>query len=141
MITFFSKTNFMLSQKRVIKSWLNNIVIQENKKIGYVNIVFCNDEQLYALNKQYLNHDSFTDIITFDYSENLLLQSDIYISIERVKENAEKYNYTFDKELRRVMAHGILHLCGYKDKTSVDKLVMKQKEEEVLLLFNLPSNY
>ena len=140
MILFFSETNFSLVQKRPIKNWLVYIVKQENKKIGDINIVFYNDEQLLELNKQYLNHDSLTDIITFDYSNKLVLHGDICISIERVKENALKYNCAFEEELRRVMAHGILHLCGYKDKKNDDITLMKAKEEEALILFNTKYN-
>jgi len=140
MILFFSETNFQLAQKRPIKNWLNCIVKQENKKIGEINIVFYNDEQLLELNKQYLNHDTFTDIITFDYSEKKVLHGDICISIERVKENAIKYNCTFEEELRRVMVHGILHLCGYKDKKTDEVKLMKAKEEESLMLFNTKYN-
>jgi rRNA maturation RNase YbeY len=141
MILFFSETKFKLLQKRPIKNWLNCLAKNENKKIGDLNIVFNNDEQLFLLNKKYLNHDSFTDIITFDYSEKNFLQGDICISIERVKENAEKYNCTFEEELRRVIAHGILHLCGYKDKKNEDKFLMKQKENDALVLFNTKYNY
>jgi len=141
MILFFSKTNFQIVQKRPVKKWLGRVVKQENKNIGNINIVFCKDEQLLELNKQYLNHDTLTDIITFDYSEEKILHGDICISIERVKVNAEKYNCTFEEELRRVMAHGIFHLCGYKDKKTDEKLLMKQKEDEALIFFNTVSNY
>jgi len=140
MILFFSETNFLLAKKRPIKNWLVYIVKQEKKKIGDINIVFYNDKQLLELNKQYLNHDTFTDIITFDYSEKLILHGDICISIERVKENSQQYNCTFEEELRRVMAHGILHLCGYKDKTIDDIKLMKIKEEWALTLFNTQYN-
>ena len=135
MLLFFSETKFKLLSKRPVKNWLGEVVKHEEKKMGNVNIVFHNDEQLLTLNKQYLNHDTFTDIITFDYSEKNILHGDICISVERVKENAEKYNFSFDEELRRVMAHGILHLCGYQDKKNKDKQLMKQKEEEALFLF------
>ena len=135
MLLFFSETKFKLLLKRPVKNWLGEVVKHEEKKMGNVNIVFHNDEQLLTLNKQYLNHDTFTDIITFDYSEKNILHGDICISVERVKENAEKYNFSFDEELRRVMAHGILHLCGYQDKKNKDKQLMKQKEEEALFLF------
>jgi rRNA maturation RNase YbeY len=137
MILFFSETKFQLSQKRPIKNWLSRVVKQENMQVGNINIVFYNDEQLLELNKKYLKHDTLTDIITFDYSEEKRLHGDICISIERVKENAKKYNCAFEEELRRVMAHGILHLCGYKDKKSADIILMKQKEEEALMLFNI----
>jgi rRNA maturation RNase YbeY len=136
MILFFSETKFQLFQKRLLKNWLGRVVKQENMKIGDINIVFYNDEQLLELNKQYLHHDTLTDIITFDYSEGDTLNGDIFISVDRVKENAQKYNCAFEEELRRVMAHGCLHLCGYKDKTNADTILMKQKEEEALILFN-----
>jgi len=141
MILFFSETKFHLSQKRPLKNWLTEIAKQENRKIGDLNIVFYNDKQLLELNKQYLNHDTFTDIITFDYSEKKILHGDICISLERVKENAQKFNCAFEEELRRVMAHGILHLCGYKDKKTDEKLLMKQKEDESLILFITQYNY
>jgi len=140
MILFFSETKFQLSQKRPLKNWLGKVIKQENMQIGDINIVFYNDEQLLKLNKQYLHHDTFTDIITFDYSEKNMLHGDIFISIERVKENAQRFNYAFEEELRRVMAHGILHLCGYKDKKNEDKQLMTQKEESALLLFNSQFN-
>jgi rRNA maturation RNase YbeY len=119
---------------------LAEIANQENKKIGNINIVFHNDEQLLILNKQYLNHNTYTDIITFDYSEKNMLHGDICISIERLAENAEKFNSTFDEELRRVMVHGILHLCGFNDKKIEEKQTMKIKEDESLTLFNIHFN-
>jgi rRNA maturation RNase YbeY len=140
MILFFSEIKFKLSQKKLIKNWLQKIALLENKKVKDVNFIFYNDEQLSILNKKYLNHDTLTDIITFDYSEKSRLNGDVCISIERIKENAQKFNNTFEEELRRVMAHGILHLCGYKDKTNVNKQLMKQKENEVLMLFNMQYN-
>jgi len=141
MVLFFYETTFQLLHKRSIKNWLNRVVQQENMKVGDINIVFYSDEQLSEFNKQYLNHDTLTDIITFDYSEEGTLHGDICISVERVRENAVKYNCIFEEELRRVMAHGILHLCGYNDKKTTEKLLMKQKEEEALLLFNTQDNY
>lgn len=136
MILFFSETKLKLSQKRPLKNWLNKVIKQEGKKTGALNFIFYDDEQLLALNKQYLNHDTLTDIITFDYSEENRIHGDIFISIERVKENATKFNYAVEEELRRVMVHGILHLCGYKDKKNADKIVMKHKEDEALVSFN-----
>jgi rRNA maturation RNase YbeY len=141
MILFFSETKFKLSQKRPIKVWLNDVIKQENKKTGEINIIFYNDKQLLGINKQYLNHHTFTDVITFDYSEGRFINGDIFISIERVRENAIKYNYTFEEELRRVMVHGVLHLCRYKDKTNDEKQEMKQREEDALVLFNTQYNY
>jgi rRNA maturation RNase YbeY len=141
MILFFSETNFILTHKKNIKNWLSQIIINENRKIGNLNIVFYNDEQLAEFNKKYLHHDTLTDIITFDYSEEKLLHGDICISIDRLEENSKKYNCSFGEELRRVITHGVLHLCGYKDKKKEDKLQMKQKEAEALNLFNSLYNY
>jgi len=141
MILFFSETHFLLSKKRLVKNWLYNIIKLEKKKAGDINFVFYNDEQLLALNKLYLNHDTLTDIITFNYSEKKVLNADICISVERVLENSKKYNCNFEEELRRVMAHGILHLCDYNDKKLEEKQLMKQKEEEALLLFKTHCNY
>jgi rRNA maturation RNase YbeY len=140
MILFFSETNFKFSSKKPVKDWLGKIITNQNKKQGDINIVFYDDEKLSEFNKTYLKHNTLTDIITFDYSENGLLGGDICISVERVKENAQKFNCSFDEELRRVMAHGVLHLCGYGDRSRADKLLMKQKEEEALFLFNTHYN-
>jgi rRNA maturation RNase YbeY len=141
MILFCSETKFILSKKKSTKNWLLEVAKKENKKIGELNIVFYNDQQLLEFNKQYLNHDTLTDVITFDYSEKNLIQGDICLSVERIKENAAKYGCTFEEELRRVMVHGILHLCGYKDKKKEDKQVMKQKEDDALILFSTHYNY
>jgi len=141
MILFFFETNFELQQIRQIKIWLREIAKRENKRIQNLNIVFYDDKQLSVLNQKYLNHDTLTDIITFDNSKRNILEGDICISVERVKENAEIYNCTFDEELRRVIAHGVFHLCGYKDKNVDDKNLMKQKEEEALKLFKELYNY
>jgi len=140
MILFFFETKFQMLLKRPIKNWLANVAQQENMKLGDINIIFMNDEQLLEFNKQYLNHHTLTDIITFDYGEKDILHGDICISVERVKENAKKFNCTFDEELRRVMVHGLLHLCGYKDKKNEEKQTMKIKEEEALTLFNTQFN-
>jgi len=141
MFLFFYNTNFTLPNKRPVKKWLTEVVKQTHKKVGQINIVFCNDEQLLVLNKQFLNHNALTDILTFDSSDKKFLHADIYISIDRVIENARKYKNNFEEELRRVMVHGILHLCGYKDKKIVDRQLMKQKEDEALTIFNSLFNY
>jgi rRNA maturation RNase YbeY len=141
MILFFSDTSYKLLQKRPIKNWLYEVVKQEGKKIGEINIVFYHDEQLLAFNKQYLHHDTLTDIITFDYSEKSVINGDIFISVDRVIENAKIFHCVFEEELRRVMVHGMLHLCGYKDKKNADKIEMKKKEEVALILFNTKYNY
>lgn len=119
-----------------MKKWIEAVIKKEKKSPGEINYIFCDDDSLLALNKKYLNHDTFTDILTFDYSGEAPIKNkiiaDIYISIPRVKSNAKKFNTPFEKELSRVMIHGILHLCGYKDKTRKDKTLMRMKEEECL---------
>jgi rRNA maturation RNase YbeY len=107
----------------------------EGKKAGDITYVFCTDDFLFSMNEKYLKHDTLTDIITFDYSEKGTLSGDIFISVERVKDNAESFRTTFSLELGRVMAHGVLHLAGYKDKSSEDKKVMKSKEDFYLASF------
>jgi probable rRNA maturation factor len=126
------KTTFNLKGKTRIKKWIQAAVEMEKQTIGAICIVFCSDSCLLEMNKQFLDHDYYTDIITFDYSETpnkkKILNGDIFISIDRVKENAILGNGTFDNELSRVMIHGILHLIGYKDKTALEKTQMRKKE-------------
>lgn len=138
MIAFFNETSFVfLYHKNKVKQWVKQIALSEGKKIGDINYIFCDDVYLHKINVQYLQHDTLTDIITFDYTEGITLNSDIYISIERVRENADIFGVTFEQELLRVLAHGILHLCGYKDKTTTDSELMRTKEEEKMKLFSL----
>ena len=138
MIAFFNETSFVfLYHKNKVKQWVKQIALSEGKKIGDINYIFCDDVYLHKINVQYLQHDTLTDIITFDYTEDITLNSDIYISIERVRENADIFGVTFEQELLRVLAHGILHLCGYKDKTPADSELMRTKEEEKMKLFSL----
>ena len=136
MILFHSETVFTLSQKMLHKRWLTLLAQKEGFKIGDINYIFCNDEYLLKINLEYLNHDTLTDIITFDYVENTILNGDIYISIERVMENSEIFSVPFKQELLRVLSHGVLHLCGYKDKTDEDAAVMREKEDFAIQLFN-----
>lgn len=123
---------FLLKDKLKLKSWIKRIVELEKKKLGQVNFVFTSDETLLETNKKFLNHDTYTDIITFDSCQGDTIHGDILISTERVKENAEKFKADFETELRRVMIHGVLHLCGYKDKSPKDIAVMRKKEEWAL---------
>lgn len=116
------------------RAWLIRSIESEGKTAGEINFVFCSDEYLHQMNKQYLNHDSLTDVITFDYTEEDTLSGDIFISIPRVKENAALFSLSVRDELNRVMVHGILHLCGYKDKTSREEKQMRNKEDEKLRL-------
>lgn len=135
MINFHYETDFLIENPAEYSSWIERIILSESKNSGEVNYIFCDDDYLFKINVDYLDHDTLTDIISFDYSDHLNIQGDIFISIERVKENAKEYNVSLENELRRVMAHGILHYCGYKDKTEEDSKIMRQKEEEKIALF------
>jgi metalloprotein, YbeY family len=137
MVSFFNETDFTLPYKKpALKRWVKAIATSENRKVGAINYIFCDDDYLHRINVQYLAHDTLTDIITFDYCEGDVLHSDIYISVERVAENATEYGVPFEQELLRVLSHGILHLCGYKDKTPADSTQMRFKEEEKIKLFS-----
>lgn len=134
MITFsVVETRFNLKQKLVVRNWIKSIALSEGKVAGDIAYIFCNDEYLGKMNEQYLKHHTLTDIITFDYSEAGKVSGDIFISIDRVKENAVSFSNSFDQELGRVMAHGVLHLCGYKDKTAEEKKLMRSKEDFYLV--------
>ena len=137
MTSFFNETPFVFPyNKNSVKRWVKSVAKSEGKEAGNINYIFCDDEYLHRINVEYLQHDTLTDIITFDYTEEKVLHSDIYISVERVKENAEIFKVPFQRELLRVLVHGLLHLCGYKDKTPKDSALMRQKEEEMMLLFD-----
>lgn len=137
MISYNYKTDFILSDEVLYSSWIEAIIYSENKLLGELNYIFCNDAYLHKINVEYLNHDTLTDIISFDYSEGNLVQGDIFISVERVQENAIEYNVSFNEELLRVMAHGVLHYCGYKDKSTKEAELMRSKEEEKIKLFHV----
>jgi rRNA maturation RNase YbeY len=130
MIQFCSEDiTFSLKEKLKHKAWLNEVAKQEGKKILELSYVFCSDDYLLQINQEYLNHDTLTDIVTFDNSEDpKKIEGDIFISIDRIKENGEKLG-TLETELERVMVHGLLHLLGYKDKKKEDKEVMTAKED------------
>jgi rRNA maturation RNase YbeY len=134
MIEFNSEIEFTLSNEDEIASWVAQVIENESFKQGEINYIFCSDNQLLKRNIEFLNHDSLTDIISFDYTMGKLISGDIFISIDRVKENAEGFNVSFKEELSRVMVHGILHYCGYKDKTVEDKSLMRSKEDYYLSL-------
>jgi len=138
-VTFHSEEiKFLLKQKNRHRSWLAKLTKKEGYRIDELNYIFCSDTYLHEVNVGYLNHDDYTDIITFDNSDKpklKIIEGDIFISIDRVKENAIKYSTTFEKELTRVMAHGLLHLMGYRDKSAKDKTIMRKKEEESMVLF------
>ena len=130
---FYSESiAFRLREVRKKRKWLLQVIASEEKFPGELNYVFCDDEFLHAMNVQYLAHDTLTDVITFDYSELPVVAGEIYISIDRVKENAKLFGQTFNQELNRVMVHGLLHLCGYKDKSKKDSRLMREKEDHYL---------
>ncbi|OJV22124.1 MAG: rRNA maturation RNase YbeY [Bacteroidetes bacterium 41-46] len=135
--------DFNLKQRRKLSAWINTVVLEESHRtnmvnglvLGDINFIFCSDEYLLKINKQFLNHDYYTDIITFDYSSDTLLSGDLFISVERVLENSKIYKTVFQEELRRVMIHGILHLMGYKDSTNEESKKMREAENGALSLF------
>ncbi|MFD2698146.1 rRNA maturation RNase YbeY [Mesonia sediminis] len=137
MIHFNNENDFQLSSPQKYERWINQIILSEKHRLGEINYVFCDDDFLLKINQDYLNHDTYTDIITFDYRVGRELFSDIYISTDRVKENAEKFGVSFENELNRVMAHGILHLCGYGDATDAEKRIMREKENEKIDMFHV----
>lgn len=137
MINFNYETDFQLHTETLFASWISSILESESFDEGEINYIFCDDAYLQQINLEYLNHDTLTDIISFDYTEDTLVSGDIFISIERVKDNAADFNVTFDEELLRVMAHGVLHYCGYKDKSPNDELLMRSKEDEKIKMFHV----
>lgn len=137
MISFNYETSFELKDENQYEEWLSRVIESEDKTEGEINYIFCDDEYLLQKNIEFLDHDTLTDIISFDYTMGNLLSGDIFISVERVKENAGEFNVSFDDELKRVMAHGVLHYCGYKDKTEDDSALMRSKEDEKIQLFHV----
>jgi len=133
-IRFFSENiSFTIKQKALIRIWVLETVIAENKKLKDLNVIFCSDDILFEINRKYMKHNTLTDIITFNFGEEADdILGEIYISIERVEENAKKYKKQFENELHRVIIHGVLHLIGYKDKKSQEKKEMKEKEDYYL---------
>ena len=127
--------DFELKDQDKYQSWINQIISSEQKRNSAINYIFCNDAYLLEKNQTYLQHDTLTDIITFEYQSDPI-SGDIFISIDRVKENALERDLPFQEELHRVMAHGILHLCGYGDKSESEKQIMRSKEEESMRLFS-----
>ena len=137
MINFSYISDFQLVKEEVHSSWLANVVVSESKVLGEITYIFCDDAYLLGINQEYLKHDTYTDIITFDYTNGNTIAGDIFISVDRVKENAGEFGVEFEEELRRVMSHGILHLSGYGDKEEDDSKVMRNKEEEKMKLFHV----
>lgn len=134
-VHFFSEgIEFKLPHPRKTTSWLNVVAKMEGKNLASINYIFCTDSYLLQLNQDYLKHRTFTDILTFDYSDKSNLEGEIFISIERVKENSKTFDRPFDEELHRVIIHGLLHMMGYKDKSKTQKARMRKKEEACLSL-------
>jgi probable rRNA maturation factor len=134
-ITFnFEDVSPFLKNRGNLRLWLNAAAKREKQKIGAVNYIFCSDKHLLSINKQYLNHNYFTDVITFQYDDSEGVSGDIFISYDRIKENAKDFNQSISNELHRVMVHGLLHLLGYKDKNTEQQKVMKSKEDFYLSL-------
>jgi len=124
--------SFPKIKRRETTRWIKQVIEHFHKKLGSITYIFCSDEEILRINQSYLNHDYYTDIITFDYSEGDKISGDLFISLETVKTNSEKYKTNYIEELHRVMIHGILHLCGYEDNTPKEKKVMRLKEDEAL---------
>ncbi len=138
MSVFFSNADidFSFDKKETIKKWIAEIISRHGKKLGKISYLFCSDEMIYDYNVRFLNHDTYTDIITFDYVEGNLVSGDIMISVDRVGENANSFSASFESELHRVIIHGVLHLLGFKDKSPDDAAMMRQKENESLQILD-----
>jgi probable rRNA maturation factor len=128
--------DFMFSDEDKTSKWILQVAENESKEIGFIDYIFCSDEYLIQINKEHLNHDTFTDIITFNYNEGNQISADILISIDRIKENAGTFAVSFSEELHRVIIHGVLHLIGFNDKTDKDQELMTEKENDSLKIYN-----
>lgn len=135
-VSFSEECSFRLKGKLKIKRWIKQVVENYGYKLGEVSYVFCSDERILEVNKQYLSHDFYTDIITFDYVERERVSGDIFISIDRVEENAQDFNVSFQQELLRVVIHGVLHLLGFEDHSQEEQQLMRQKENEAIALWD-----
>mgnify|MGYP000923757002 FL=1 len=137
MISFNYETDFELENVAHYEDWISRIIESEGFDEGEINYIFCDDEYLHKINVEYLDHDTLIDIISFDYTVGNLIQGDIFVSIERVHDNASDFNVSFEEELKRVLSHGVLHYCGYKDKSPKDEALMRSKEEEKMQMFHV----
>jgi probable rRNA maturation factor len=137
MINFNYESDFTLDNEEAVATWLSAVIVSENKSEGEINYIFCDDEYLHKINVEYLDHDTLTDVISFDYTMGNEISGDIFVSVERVLDNSKDYNTSFDEELKRVLVHGVLHYCGYKDKSEADEILMRSKEEEKLAMFHV----
>jgi len=129
---FFDNTSVTLKNRTGLKSFIEGIFRKEKRRLGSLNYIFCTDKKLLEINRQWLAHDYYTDIITFDLSESQAVEGEIYISIDRVRANAKAHSVSIKEELSRVMIHGALHLCGYSDKTEAEKAAMRNREDHYL---------
>jgi rRNA maturation RNase YbeY len=137
MISYSYQTDFPELDEVLYTRWLDTVAATESKIIGELGYVFCTDDFLHQMNVKYLDHDSFTDIITFDYSDEGVLNGEVYISIDRVRDNASRFRESEIDELHRVMVHGLLHLAGYPDKTEEERTIMREKETEKIMMFHV----
>lgn len=137
MINFYYEYELETLAEEQMRLWLHAVITAEGCSEGELNFIFCDDKYLLEINKEFLNHDTYTDIITFDNSVGKKVHGEVYIGVDQVYRNAEIYKTTRQEELRRVMVHGILHLCGYKDKTKEESMIMRNKEDEKLKLFHV----
>lgn len=137
MIDFIYKTDFLIDDRKRYTQWISEIIRSEGKELGEISYTFCDDIELDKMNREYLNHTDLTDIISFDFTVGDIISGDIFISVDRVKENADIFEVDFREEMLRVMAHGLLHYCGYKDHTEDESAEMRKKEEEKIELFHV----
>ncbi|MCB8965220.1 MAG: rRNA maturation RNase YbeY [Bacteroidales bacterium] len=135
-ITYQSQdTNFSLKNRRLISQWIKTVIAKHNKQLGNVSYIFCSNSFILDLNQKYLNHNYFTDIITFDYCSDNIIEGDIFISVDTVKDNSTRFNTNFNDELLRVIIHGVLHLIGFNDKTTKQQKQMRSMEDEALSIY------
>ena len=136
MIKYFSSTDFVIKDKNRLTLWIEEVINKERRLIKDLVFNFCSDDSLLKLNKEFLNHDTLTDVITFDYSVSEMISAEVFISVDRVRANSKEFHQDFNDEIKRVMIHGVLHLCGYKDKTTKEKALMSDKENLYLAVFS-----
>jgi len=133
---YFEKVGLTLKERGKLKCFINSLIAKEKKNLNNLNYIFCNDNALLEINRKYLNHNFYTDVISFDLSSSRKeILADIYISVDRIRENAKSFKITMEEELHRVMLHGLLHLCGYNDKTEVQRKLIREKEDFYLNLY------
>lgn len=137
MIEFHFELDFQLIDEPKYSDWVNRILTSEGFVAGQIDYIFCADEYLLEINKKYLNHDTLTDIITFDYTKGVVVSGDIFVSVDRVKDNAQRFDVGFNNELLRVMSHGLLHLMGYGDKKDEEVVIMRSKEDQKIKMFHV----